>query len=375
MFIRNLISLFILASVLATFPAYSRVYKNVDVKKFKVSINLKDHKGKSFLNLMKTKIYPALEQEAKNMPKRKHLDAVRNGQGVELKITNDVTTFHVKYKAPFENKAERSGRSFSGVGKKGTKFSYVADASYKHYFSTLDKLVQGNGEEVEDFYEAIVKVIVNCDPSGFSELDRRSKEVAADFIAVYVAEQYRHLISGKGELGRRHNWDDAHLQVTLLAAFHGGQKDSDRGMFFEGKFSKQVYNQMNKISGKKYCVYKQTKLPVRKSFKKRPMQLIDYWQFNKSCDRSGVNITRGDFQKMGRAISTWLKRNDRVLGSSVKKNIGTAGSNVYSSISKFFISNKAPASYGSKTSDIVDSIVDFVMGAHRSAVKITQSID
>ena len=41
---------------------------------------------------------------------------IKDGEGVEVYLTQDVTTYHVKYKADHEDKVERSGRSFGVVG-------------------------------------------------------------------------------------------------------------------------------------------------------------------------------------------------------------------------------------------------------------------
>lgn len=366
-------------SVLST-PGYSKVYRNVPIGEYsnEASFSLTDCNGKSFLSFMKKSIYPALERESANRTTGQHIDAIRKGEGVELRLTEDVSTYHVKYKAHNEEKAERSGRSFSAVGSNPKRPSYVADASYSHYLDTFEAMYEDE-EELKSFYEAILNVVAECDGSGFDELSQNTKQVAADFVAVYVAEQYRHLISGKGKrLGPRHNWDDALLQVTLLASFHSGQTKNKNGMFYEGTFTDQVFNQKYDVKENgesvSYCVYKQPKHPKRDELKKREIRLKDYWQFNKTCDRSGVNVTRRDFTKMGQAITEWKAKGRNRTLLALKKNLESSSNNLYSAISSFFINDSTPTSLEDSADDLIESIVKFLMEVRTDAVAITEDL-
>ena len=372
---RNLSAFLLVLSFFFSNQSDAKVYKNIKVGTYKASYSLDDCDGKSFLSFMKDTIYPALRAESKNRTSGSHIDGLPKGEGVELRLTKDVSTYHVKYKAHTEKNAERSGRSFSAVGSNPSRPSYVADASYKHYLRTFERFYD-DADELEDYYQAILGVVSACDASGFAELERDTKEVAADFVAVYVAEQYRHLISGKGEkLGRRHNWDDALLQVTLLASFHAGQNSANEGMFFEGKFTDTVYNQIYRDRSGSYCVYKQFRHPKRGSAKKRDMNLTDYWQFNRKCDRSGVNITRGDFSKMGSALTTWANdyNEDEVADLNRKLRSSSKRYNLIAAISSQFISNSAPSKFENADA-LVESIVDFLMAINADAVDITKEL-
>ncbi|MCB0394944.1 MAG: hypothetical protein KDD25_10310, partial [Bdellovibrionales bacterium] len=323
---------------------------------------------------MKQEAYPAIKSESRNRSGGEHIEAVKSGEGVEIRLTDDVSTYHVKFKAAEETDSERSGRSFSAVGK-GPRVQYVADASYKHYLTSIDKLFShSDDEEIAAFYRAILKVIANCDASGVEQLDTHAKEVAADFVAVYVAEQYRHMISGRGKLGRSHNWDDAHLQVTLLAAFHSGQNESASGMFYEGRFTDEVYNQINKVDGESLCVYKQSRNPARDELRKRSINMTDYWQFNSACERSGVNLTRRDFTKMGEAITAFEKSENTEVVYDVAALIGKSSRNIVEGVAEFFIDNGAPTQLGSKSDEIVDAVVDFLMATRKDAVEITNEL-
>ncbi len=352
-------------------PSYGKVYRYVTVGDYASSFHLADHKGQSLLSLMKTSIYPAIVEEAIPRYSGSHFNGVKKGVGVELRLTDNVTTFHVKYEPHWVEEAERAGRSFAGVDYKpwNKKTEYLADASYKHYLTSLEKLLK-KPSEVEPFYRAILQVLLNCDPSGIENLSLAGQKVAADFVAVFVAEQYRHLISGEGKkLGRWHNWDNAHLQVTLLAAFHAGQKE--KAMFYKGRFLSQVYHQKSQDN----CVYQKPWGEISENHWYRSMNLSDYWQFNETCERSGVNLTRRDFHRMGRAITRHLIRNDDELNIiQFNKLYYRKWTRSYiESIANAIINNYAPDTYEHWQAQ-VDTAVAWVLRSYKMADEITTEL-
>lgn len=315
---KSLILVSLLVS-LTSLGAQARVYKNVLVGSYKSVIDLNDYTGQPLFEVMKNVVYEEITLQAANRTNGRHLDGIKSGEGVEIKLGDDVTTYHVKYKSDDEDKVERSGRSFGVVGFGSTK-NYVADASYKHYLRSLEYVLRGSDSDVEAFYTAILKVITDSDPTGISKLKVKSKQVAADFVAIYVAEQYRRLTATKGQaLGRSHRWDDALVQVTLVSAFHSGQDEMQ--MFYEGSFTGQVYHQNE-------CLYRARDTEERREeTKTRGARLYDYWQFTVRSEcpgRSGVNITRRDFEKLGKALTAQLNSTtsmkDLELGSAYDKN-------------------------------------------------------
>lgn len=334
---------------------------------------MSDCNNQTFLTFMKSQVYPAIKEEAANSRGRDHFEAVRNGEGVEIKLTNDVTTYHVKYKSADQENAERSGRSYAAVGRsRRGVVDYLADASDKFYLDSLEKVAQ-DPAELEKFYRTIFGVITTCDASGFDDLAVETQRVAADFVAVYVAEQYRHLIGGDGELGRTFNWDDALLQVTMLASFHSGQSKNNGGMFYEGRFTDKVYNQVNDDeNGVSHCFYKQFNDESRSQFDKRKNRLNDYWQMNRECKRSGINMTRSDFSKMAKAITEFAAENMSREYASVAKAFGQEDtSDVYKTVSKFFINNDAPEELQAESKRLINSVVKFLMEVREHAGDIT----
>ncbi|MBK24626.1 MAG: hypothetical protein CME70_11580 [Halobacteriovorax sp.] len=355
-------SLFLVSLIVSMFglSAQARVYKNVKVGEYKSVIDLNDYIGQPFFDVMRDVIYPELNEQALNRTGGKHLDGIKKGEGVEVILGKDVTTYHVKYKADHEDKVERSGRSFGAVGYGSIK-KYVADASYKHYLRTLERVLRGSDEEVEAFYSAIIKLITDSDPTELAQLETKSKQVASDFVAIYIAEQYRRLTATQGEyLGRSHRWDDALMQVTLVAAFHSGQDQMQ--MFYEGEFTGEVYNQ-------NACLYKAPgKEEERANTEKREARLYDYWQFTVRSEcpgRSGVNLTRRDFEKLGRALTDHL-------GSSIKElDLGAAyDKNFFKAATKDLLTG----TFEYEAKDFSSILVDTIMQVRAEANLISEEL-
>lgn len=297
----------------------ARVYENVRVGQYSAVIDLNEYKGQPFFEVMRDVIYPVINEEAANRSPGwgGHLKSIKRGEGVEVVLTDDVTTYHVKYAADWEDKVERSGRSFGALGE-GRLKQYIADASYKHYLRTLEAALKDGDQTVRDFYSAILLIITNSDPSGINKLNSEAKQVASDFVAIYIAEQYRRLTATKGQyLGRSHRWDDALTQVTFLAAFHSGQDKME--LFYEGEFTDRVYHQ-------DACLYKaRGQEEKRANTRKRRARLYDYWQFTVRSEcpgRSGVNLTRRDFEKLGRALTKHLNSSHESLATELDLHSG-----------------------------------------------------
>ncbi len=374
MFKKSYQTIFVIAFLLLGSTAKARVYFNQRVGHYQESYHLAEHKGQSFLSFMKKSLYPAIKKEADNPCFSKHIACVAKGEGVELRLADDVSTYHVRYKKIGEEKAERSGRSFGAVGF-GNRVEYVADASYKHFLSTLEEVLEDK-EQSQLFYSAILKILLNSDPSGIAHLNEDTKRVASDFVAMYVAEQYRRMIKGGGQwLASFPEWDNAHLHVTLLANFHAGQFNP--GMYYHGEYTTDVYDQIDRVDGDSVCAYRNQDDSRVNRLDTRAFNLTDYWQFNSECDRSGVNITRRDFSRMSRNITRAL--NDLGYESELSaiyfssdREIGTRH-NINDQMADFIISDDAPEVF-ENADELADAIVTYLMLARENANQITDSL-
>jgi len=95
------------------------------------------------------------------------------------------------------------------------------------------------------------------------------------------------------------------LEVTLLAAFHGGQETLTKFYIGEFKADSKVQNsrslQQNKNGAEPGVNFKKAK--------KKRCALNDYWQMSgqPTAAAAGINLGRYDFELMGKAITKYEK--------------------------------------------------------------------
>ena len=343
---KKLQALFVLVSFVVATSASAAALRD-DRYNFDIGFDLAEYQGRTFLNLMQEVIKPAIDQVANDRDRRlPNETALEQGVGVALKIAPRNFTYHVNY----EVSEERSGRSY-GLSPTGK----ISDPSDKDYLDDLAKLTDPS--ELTDFYTTLMEIIADCDARGYSQLERATQGVATDFMAIYVAEQDRHLMSNLGTF----NWDDALLQVTLLAAFHAGQSTFTK--FYEGEFTSKSYVQYDKVY-----------LLDKGNARQKDAEMNDYWQFTKVAPqtRSGINITRRDFERMGEWITMYegSSPNKRLI-FNVIKGVKGQGKNVFKDIAKFFIRKGAPPSMTAESAQIAADIATFLGQVREDADKIT----
>ncbi len=276
---------------------------------------------------------------------------------MEMRLTDDVTTYHVAFPED-----RQGGRSFGAVGADPRSMRYVADASYSFYFDSLEKAFLRDKEQLRTFFETILGVLLRCDASGFDRLDEDYKRVAVDFIAVYIAEQYRNLVETRGKKLRSNDWDNAHLQTTLLASFHSGQTAQVRGMFFEGEFTNQTYDTWD-------CVYKNSD---RNGKSARGMRLRDYTQANTECKRSGVNKTRDDWERLTSAIAKFHQQSPELV--AFKKAFATSSINPIRSVADFITKDANDYDLSDRAPAMLRTTVDYLMLVQRDALVLTEQL-
>jgi hypothetical protein len=275
-------------------------------------------------------------------------EALKMGEGVAVKLDDSNYNFHINFPA-----GAQGGRSYGWTEGK------VGDWSDKMYLDNLAKVAtQESREDLGHLYKAIIHLLGSCNATGLKKLSNNSQRVATNFLAIYTAEQYRAIVGTP-------NWDDALLQTTLLAAFHGGQ--SELVKFYEGKFTGSAYDQSA-------CAYKRSKSDTQK----RPALLNDYWQFGKTATldpesgrckgRSGINLTRRDFELLGAAITRYEARQSNKNLADIRKIVGS-GSNVFAAITTYFVSGRATAE---KTTKLAHAISQFALDIYDHADEITE---
>ncbi|MFZ4713902.1 MAG: hypothetical protein ACOYL6_09335 [Bacteriovoracaceae bacterium] len=235
--------------------------------------------------------------------------ALVSGGGVAVQVNEDVFAYNVNYGTGNVKDDEMTGRSFGAAG----TFHKADDASDAAYLKALEKVArpakQDKGKDISAFTRGILDIVVRSDASSFSKMSQAAQAVASDFVAVYTAEQDRHLMANL----QSHHWDSALLEVSLLANFHAGQKKLT--IMYESKpnvfvFTEKVPNQ-KKVTDPKPAVMRQA-------------GMLDYWQFSKNPEnpgRSGINITRKAFSMLEKKISDYEKANNPELIKNIESKL------------------------------------------------------
>lgn len=285
-----------------------------------------------------------------------YLALVSNG-GVAVQIDDQNIGYNVNYGTGDIENDERTGRSFAEAPDR-----LALDASDKHYLQILESYIRKNKTNTAYFYQSILEILINSDVSNFQNITPEGQAVAADFVAVYTAEQNRHLMSDL----KRHPWDEALLEVTLLSALHAGQKQIQ--LMYNGQFTTVTHKQT-------------TGCDVSEKIEKRA-SLIDYWQFSSSedpthCKRSGLNVNRKDFRSLGKMITAFQKENNPELVARIQKHFKTNRNkdNVFAQLSEYLINYNTPQSLGAQGEDLIADFTEFLMQVQEDAHLNTEFIN
>ena len=310
--------------------------------KFDTEFKLSDHTGKTFYDFMKSDLKGKMNGKRQSAASN---DLLKKGEGVSVNLNNRNYNIHVNfYNDP------KSGRSY------GWTDGLVGDWSDRAILDNTAAITKSfSDQQLKDFYTTLVQMIGNCDAKGLSKLSGMAERVATNFLAIYSAEEYRAM------LGTR-NWDDALFETLMLGAFHAGQNTLTK--FYMGKFSTRSYEQAPGI-------YDAHGAPALKPAKAKAAQLNDYWQFSVNPDsrRSGINLTRPDFEKMGTVITSYENNNSDL--KAIEAIVKGSGKNVFKDITQYFANDKAKAS---DADNLAGRVASFLVQVRKDAEKITKTV-
>jgi hypothetical protein len=282
------------------------------------------------------------------------------GGGVKIRYADDNLGLNVHY----DTTEERSGRSF-GVGPTRA----ANDASDKEYLNDLEEYVKSSKKNLPAFYRTMFESLLNSDSRGYAKVTPEGQTVMTDFLSVFTAEQARNLMDDEVSP----HWDAALMEVTLLAAFHAGQ-DTIKLYYRDPNTNKTTFTD---------TTYRQT--PCALPSAEQAAHLRDYWQFSrnitdpKNCRRSGINITKAEFRKLGEDISGYVAEYYPEVFERVKSSMGGSprqGTNLFKDLSYFLISDKTPEKFTAKqVKEIADAWIEMLGIITKDAKDITAAIE
>lgn len=289
--------------------------------------------------------------------------ALASGGGVAVKINDKNYFYNVNYGTGKVEKDVQTGRSFGA-----TPLRSADDASDADYLKHLEEYISET-KDPSVLYRVIIEMLLASDARGYAKLSPLGQHIATDFLAVFTAEQTRKLMEfqnspyKKGFWDKAKTWDRALLEVSLISAFHAGQNKLQ--VMFNGLLTDTTLKQQQGGT-------------LRNKFQKAT--LVDYWQFSQSpCEgqrnRSGINITKDEFAKLGVEISEFerkanplaVKRLEALLGNQKEKNI-------FRQLSNFIINLKTPKQLGPKAYQVAEAFTQFLIVVKKDANAISNGI-
>ncbi|MBL7716966.1 MAG: hypothetical protein JNL01_15995 [Bdellovibrionales bacterium] len=137
------------------------------------------------------------------------LIAMGSGAGTVVHINSTNYYYNFGYKSGEDAGDEKSGRSF------GASFDHNAlDVSDNYYLKELTAYLKDNAD-TSTFFKIFFNVLTNCDTSNYTKLSNSGQTVMTDLIAVYTAEQDRHIM---GDM-RSHPWENDLAETTMMSAY------------------------------------------------------------------------------------------------------------------------------------------------------------
>ncbi len=283
------------------------------------------------------------------------------GAGTLVKIDDDNYYYNYGYEAG----NVRSGRSY------GASHNHRAnDATDIFYLQELAKFL-GNAEErdISLFYETLIKVLTNCDVSGFEKLPLDGQTVATDFVAVYTAESYRHIIEDLNP--KKYPWDNDLAEATFVMNYN---------------------STVNKImkDGELVDVDPKTGRPLTEEeiteneddTEAKEPEYVWWWKNNPETGRSGIGKTNRDRRTMTAAVSAFEREHHADLVDPIEKIIGESpNGDVYQGLMEylnnpiFLTSSEGQKEIRKSSGPLSKAMAKFLMQTREDAEEITKHIE
>lgn len=277
--------------------------------------------------------------------------AIASGKGVLVRLDGENYCYNYGYaKGSGGSDLEadkinrKSGRSYGASVERNAYDPTDAD-----YLKALGTYVANAGEmELRNFYYVIFQILLKSDTSGLRTLTNEGQLLIADFMAVYMAELDRHLMTGL----KRYEWENALTEITMLAAYAanaGGVTLDPRG---------GASNEENKRE------------LVKSSVLKADQRMLGF--FGVGTDGSGLdgkNKTRR--HKLTRAIVEEMREVDAELVTEIETLIGSkAGVDIYDEVMNRINSPRSQELLTKNADRLIDALVEFVMLTGESAAEM-----
>jgi hypothetical protein len=221
----------------------------------------------------------------------------------------------------------------SGRSYGATVLHKANDASDIMYLNELEKCLKSKADPTL-FYDAILKVLTETDTRGFSRLTPACQAAATDYLAIYTAELDRHVMVKLNPW--RHPWENDLTEATFMSLF-----SAKTGLLMQaGKLA----------SGR----------------------LKNYWEPSQISNRSGIGINRKDRRNLQRKVSSFLRRNHKNLTSKVDQIIGRRrDGDLFRGLMEHLNNYRTQKNISRNSDSLREAFVDLLMQVKFDSNKIT----
>ncbi|MEK6580601.1 MAG: hypothetical protein AABZ55_15365 [Bdellovibrionota bacterium] len=277
-----------------------------------------------------------------------------SGKGVLVQIDSENYCYNYGYaKGSGGSNVERdkedrkSGRSY---GASIARNAY--DPSDNDYLKELSAYIStASDREATNFYRTLFEILLKSDSSGLKDLSHPGQVVMADFLAIYMAELDRHLMTGL----TKYEWENALTEITMLAAYsaHSDGKTLD--------ISGGVDNSAGRTT-------------IESDKIKSGDRLLGF--FGVGTDGSGLD---GQNKKRRHDLTKQIVREESKLNaaavSKIEKLVGArAGVDIYDDVMNKINDFKTQGMIKKNAKQLIDALVDFVMNTRADAEKISRGV-
>jgi len=280
--------------------------------------------------------------------------ALASGKGGFVRLDAENYVYNVGYAKgsggkdyEHDKNARRTGRSY---GASIERNSY--DPSDRDYLEDLGSYVsKASKKELEKFYRTLFEILLKVDTSGIKSLNKKGQTLMADFMAIYMAEQVRHLMTGL----KLYEWENALTEITMLAAFSAHPE----GLTFDPRGGSD-----NATNGRELAV----------SGKLKPKQLMVGF-FGVGTDGSGLDgRNKGRRHVLTRGVVTAMKEINPAIVRKIQKLIGSRKTDIYDEAMEFINAYGTQKVVRAQADQMIDSLVQFVMETRANALQIQETI-
>lgn len=273
--------------------------------------------------------------------------AIISGKGVLVQLDKETYCYNYGYAVgsggsdlESDKMDRRTGRSYGASVERN-----AYDPTDNDYLRMLaEYTAHASYSELKKFYTTVFEILLKSDTSGIKSLNKAGQTVIADFMAIYMAELDRHLMTGL----KMYEWENALTEITMLAAFSA----SDNGVTLDSRVGASNENERGLVESKE--------LKIRE-------RLTGF--FGVGTDGSGLD---GRNKQRRHALTRKIVAQQRKLNPSMVSAIeelidAKAGADIYDELMEHINNFKTQAEVKKNADKLIDAVVEFVLKTRSSA--------